>query len=613
MPVLTEDNRVYGDETSSTARRYAIRELVRVEFRRLLTHPIVLAGAVLSGVLLWTLNTGQLPELGRFSTYTGLGLSPLAAAAVMAGHLNTSRARRDDTDMAFAALSLSPTHRTLGHLASAAGPAALAAVMTVAYFLVLLSLGASGSIWLTEAVVGVAVVWLGGVAGTATGIWLPNRAGGLIAVVALGGFQVVLHDMMPGTLHWLALWRTVPEHLGSDLWIRPSTSHLVYLLGLAGLGAAVALYRTAPRLGGITAVAAVAAVVVTGAPQLAPPSGQQVEAVFTQLEAGEQFHVCDQRDTVEYCLFAPYTGWAGHWHALVADVLDPVPDQQHPDLVVSQLRDAMPRQLIDELTGHRAEAATVRGEDLRLGRVPGHTGGQADAQPIRVGETWMRAPTDDLAFSMAVALRAVGLPTQMTLVEPPLDESEPMPVQPGVETDSPLPDKRAQLIPVACHAEGQARAVVALWLASHSTGLDRALPRADSNAAQVVETGTSDGLSYRYVQWAHYDPSSLTSLQGNFPVRWGQADLDLAHQLLARPSDEVAAAVADNWTSWTDARTSAQALVDHFDLDGPVTVTDQMEALGLDPAEHPEIVDAYPNEHHLPGTLAPRPDMPTCS
>lgn len=619
MPALTKpDSRVYDDQRSSTARRYAIKELVRVEFGRLLVHPTVLAGAVLSGLLLWTLNAGQLPELGRFSTSTGLGLSPLAAAAVMAAHLNTSRARRDDTDMAFAALSLSPTHRALGHLVAAAAPAVLAAAMTVAYFAVLLSLGSSGSIWMAEAAVGVTVVWVGGVAGTATGVWIPSRWGGLLAVVAVGAFQVVLHEMMPGTLHWLALWRTVSDHVGSDLWIRPSTSHLLYLLALAGLVSAVALYRSAPRAGGVTAVVAGVAVVATGASQLAPPSEQQVESVFAQLEAGEQFHDCDQRDTVEYCLFSLYAGWAGYWHPLAVDVLEPVPDQHRPNLVVSQRRDAMPQQLIDELTGQRAEAATVRGEELRLARAPGHTGEQADGRPIRVGEIWMSRPADDLSFAVAVAQRAVGLPTDMTLVEPPRDDgAETMPAQPGMKTDTPLPDKQAELLPVACHAEGQARAVVALWLASHSNGLDRALPQADVNAALLLETNTSDGQSYRYVQWAHYDPTARMTngmtMPGSSSVKWGQADLHLTHQLLALPAEQVTAAVADNWTAWTDPAISSEVLVDHFGLQAPPSVNDQLAALGLDPAEHPEIVDAYPNEHHLVGTFSPSPQMPTCS
>ena len=103
----------------------------------------------------------------------------------------------------------------------------------------------------------------------------------------------------------------------------------------------------------------------------------------------------------------------------------------------------------------------------------------------------------------------------------------------------------------ACTVGGQARTVVALWLAGRATpntepGLRRALERSGGVVA-FQGPRTSGGL-------------------GTTPVAWDVADAQYALELLDRPHQEVADFVGAEWEWITDPAISSQMLASRLGL-----------------------------------------------
>lgn len=91
-----------------------VRQLARVEGRRLLRHPVVLVALVLSAA--WTIAFSRLVG-GDYFAAAGPGLLPLLAALV-ATNLAALRSRRSDTDELYESLPSPARTRTLAHLLS---------------------------------------------------------------------------------------------------------------------------------------------------------------------------------------------------------------------------------------------------------------------------------------------------------------------------------------------------------------------------------------------------------------------------------------------------------------------------------------------------------------
>lgn len=92
-----------------------VRQLARVEGRRLLRHPVVLVALVLSAA--WTIAFSRGPAGGDYFAAAGPGLLPLLAALV-ATNLAALRSRRSDTDELYESLPSPARTRTLAHLLS---------------------------------------------------------------------------------------------------------------------------------------------------------------------------------------------------------------------------------------------------------------------------------------------------------------------------------------------------------------------------------------------------------------------------------------------------------------------------------------------------------------
>ncbi len=588
--------------------------LARREALFMLRHPLILVGILASVYVLWSLNRDTLPHLAGYSTYVGMGLAPFAGASLLVAHLQTSRAQRHRTLEIEEPTPAAKQARTFGHLLGSLAVVPVAVAVVTAYMVYLYRLGGAGQPDIGELLVGPLVVGLAGIAGVAAGTWFPNRFGGLIGLGAVAFIQIALQDA-PGTLHWFAWWHTVLWYGGFDLWIRPTWAHVAYLIGVMTIVSAAASFRHGIRIAP-TAMAAIGAVLVLvgGAIQAQLPSDAEVEAAWDRIANPDGYWVTMQRDNVAYKIHPGYERWVDWWDLVISDTLAPISPNDRPALVVEQWHHPFPSQILDEFGrgSPRGQALLERANGLFFGSLP------ADPWPIRVGSTLYLEQRTPLAI--AVAQRAVGLPLLSVQMEGPLYTEEEIvrynyeptdPTEtmnwPGREWGLPRPVMGDRVpLAVACDAEGQAREVIAAWLAGQGS------PRLVASYRDIRRRGVSSTLNggalseywpgdaespTAVIQW-----SSLGWMrQGGFgggngasAVNGSPTATDLAAQLFERPYAEVATGLAENWDEWANPTTSIQAIVEYFDLEPPPTPEQWIERGGRDPSEFLASIAVYP-------------------
>jgi hypothetical protein len=97
---------------------------------------------------------------------------------------------------------------------------------------------------------------------------------------------------------------------------------------------------------------------------------------------------------------------------------------------------------------------------------------------------------------------------------------------------------------VRCRADGQARAVAALWLGAAAT----------PDGARLLRDVVADAGPASTLTFAGWDDPPM------WGVRFKTADARAALNLLERPTADVTRALADRWPSIVDPHTPASAL-----------------------------------------------------
>ncbi|HEX7276877.1 MAG TPA: hypothetical protein VF244_05835 [Acidimicrobiales bacterium] len=252
----------------------ARRSLARVEAYHLLRSPAVLISLALTMPLL-ALGPGSDDSFVRYKVLAGAGCAVLAVGTGVAAALAAARTRRSGTAELFGSLPVGASDVTSAHLLSV-GVALLPAVV------VLVALAGRLQVWdglavpelpglaeppdpdrLTPSVVALAqgplVVVLAGVAGVAVGLWVRSSLASTL-VLFLGGYLLPLP-----MLWWSWDWRRwlVPLAHGLDVdsvlggpqgtvlvvhGVETAAMgwHLLYLLGLIAVVAAIAHARSRP-------------------------------------------------------------------------------------------------------------------------------------------------------------------------------------------------------------------------------------------------------------------------------------------------------------------------------------------------------------------------------
>jgi len=308
---------------------------------------------------------------------------------------------------------------------------------------------------------------------------------------------------------------------------------------------------------------------------------------------------------------------------VIQQTLAPVPAASRPVLVVEQRHHPFLSQIEEEygyLTAE-GEAIVERGNGLYFQQ-------RGDPWPIHVSDTTYLPERDSLAI--AAAHRAAGLPvlpvemdgrpytdeeiaqfhaTPEELVAAGIEDADAGSWWPGKESGEPPPEAgdRWPLV-LACDAEGQAREVLAAWLAAGASPVladayqgiradGPAGPGGGDYGHAITEYQPNDGPAAAAVDWGVLGwirGSGYGSDVAAAAVLGSPTATDLAAQLLEHADPEVAGAVAEHWDEWTDPTTGVAVIIDEFDLEPPPTPQQWLRRGGLEPAEFAAAVAAYP-------------------
>lgn len=310
MTAVTEAPAVAPFPAPTGDARRAVLALARVEARRLLLHPLVLAAlAAYLTVLLWPGGEPEdaYPVLQDIDRETQLGHVLLGPVVMIAANLAVLRSHRRGTDGHFAVLVLPPWQRTCAHLLSVLPTVLVTALIVTGQFTVgALKPGAVGHGSVFELLTGPLLILVCAV----LGVLLGRVAGSalvapLAAVALLAGTFIFAASPEPGS--WL---RSVSPVVVDD-----GGQPLLYLLALSVLAAAGAVLVSGGRTRAVrvTAVASLGAVVATVVLQGMAPSDAVREAREVATRDPAAVQDCERRGATTYCAFPEFTPWIDEW------------------------------------------------------------------------------------------------------------------------------------------------------------------------------------------------------------------------------------------------------------------------------------------------------------
>ena len=539
-PVLSAP-RLPATATATARARSVVPALARQETRRLVTHPAVLVGTVLS--ILWLRLTigNRLPVLHRDDMATAMALLPLAAMTLVAAHLAASRAARDDTEELYGSMAASVTARVAAHLASVAGAFLLAGGLVAGWVAYLLVAGGIGSPSPAELATGPVLVAVGGVVGVLLGTWWPSPSAAPLAVTGLAVIEIVLMSRggPDSPLRRLAPWvppagerfPVLAAGLPRELMVRRPGWHLAYVAAVGVIAGVLALGRLGQGHGGrwrLVAAGVAGLVLLAGSTWslTRPATGSQVAAMVRFVERPHEVQVCDDRAGVRYCAYPAYRELVDRWARAVDGALRVVPDEVRGRGLEVRQRVAF------------AELAGVPGPVYdRLAARPGdgHDAPRAwspDAA-VRPEMRWARGGDDAGVVELALALQAA---TWSVGIEPRTG--------------------------TFCSVPGGAPTALALWIGAQATpGAGAALRRAyDRPAAAIGPFG--DGVAVTGSMWTSGAMGELHD--------WPRAELAVALALLDRPSQDVGSSVRAHWVRLVDPQASTSELLQLLDVAAPV-------------------------------------------
>ncbi len=439
---------------------------------------------------------------------------PLVGMTIVAVHRAVTRARRDDLSELIETCPLPEGVRTVGHLGAVVVPFVVFAMFVVVYIGTKELRGAGpvgpvGPGWLD--LLSAFVLIVGGVAlGVALGRWVPFQVAPVVALLVVAVVSIGLATRGdPGWNPLAELSLSPPvEEIGELLAPRPNAWHLVWLLGLTSLITVAAFaWSRRDRWVGALAFGSVAVVVAGGVGATSGLSSADADHVAELIVAPEDHQTCRTADSgvLDVCVYEGYEETVPV--LLTAEhVATAVPGARRVVIrqgLVSRLVDQLPPEVRDRLPSGRT-------------------------RPVNEIVVGLDPSSDDSTARFALAFSAVGLP---------IDE----------------PQDGVPLIIV-----GQARSVVALWLAAAGLHDDDAL-----GILQPDDEAGDDALN-RSAVWAGvtcWTPPAVTSIE----------ELELARRLAVGDDARMTEVLAERWEHWIDPATGTAELVAALGREGPTT------------------------------------------
>jgi hypothetical protein len=541
----------------NTRQSRALVGAARIEAGLLARNVLVLAGLLAGGLAVWELAIVHHSQLLWWSSgweIGSYGQVVLSVTAVVAAHLATTRARRDGLAQLYASFPTSEPTRTLGHLLALLGvivPSLALLGVTTALFEVHGILG-STDLWVLGA--GVLLVVAGGTVGVAIGRWLPHPMAGIVGALAwfvLPGQS----NQYNSAVVWLFPWAspqltTLPGPLTG---YPPATAHAAELAGIALLAAVVALIARASRpervpvawprwvIVGIAGLVCVAAIAAAGVAQFRPIPAAALSRAVNQVAHPDAQH-CELltagANTARYCVFAAFTPLVPDLEGVVGEVLARVPGGHAQPLLIAQTSQLT---LDDPTLTHGQSRSDIAAWARELAAAPANrpstTALYLDlaSWPVKGHQAKAR-----FALSLGAAEWAVGLPTGTGTA----DQDQP------------------------CAPVDQAREAIAIWLADQATHTNPRPGQAVTPANGFIPIAAG-GQSL--VGWS-YPGLSVDYLSSPGPQTTATGYL-LATAMNQLPAQRVAQVLAQQWTTWTDPRTTDSQLAAALGISMPTVPT----------------------------------------
>lgn len=513
--------------------------LAVAEARLFVRHPLFLMGVALTVAMLAgsTVASTALPILFRDGAELAFSFFPLVGATVLVANLAITREPRSDTAESEASLSLPPARRTAGFLLSALAPF-LVAVGLVALWIVLAKL-AGGVGWprAAEVLTGPVLVANGAVFGTLLGRWLRSNLVAVVVLLVLAAYHSVVlgWDSPSGPEGWFGLMVALGGE-PIELLHRPAPAHLVYLTGVGLVLAGVTYLRDAGARGVRVIVTGLVIAAAGGYVQSRPVSDPVLSGWEAFLAAPETVQACDDRAGVRYCTYPGYGQLIDDWQTPIGGVLERVPDTPRPFEVVQRTSTPLAR------AGFVPPADQV----LRIGQGEERLGRWGDDGALHPDLDWGRGAglgADQLSLALGAANVQLGLPV-------------------GAREF----DGRAG----ACWSGGQARAVVAMWLAATATPHTE---QAFRSVRQEIE------------DYGGYTMGEVHQMSG--AVHWSKEDIAVVLAMLDQPHDVIHHELTGGWDRWSSPQTATTELVSALGI-APVRMDD--------PSGTPYAVNGLENE-----------------
>ncbi len=484
--------------------------LSRVEVRELASSAAVGVAVGFCGLIVYMFGYEWAADysgglIGSFDLYP-IYVHPLAGLVVLAAHRARTRATRDGTQEVFDACPTTHATRTVGHLLTAWMPAVLAlvflAVQTVAFSQAVTVVHGEVGAQQLAAVVGAAALCIGATClGVALARWAPWTLVPVAAVIGIGFATTALAtagDRLSEPLRQLSTWLNDPS--STNLFVAPHwLAHHVWILALVGLVAVLALVRDQPRPG-VFAAGAVLVVAASGSAVAAtrPIDASDAQRIAAMINDPETHQRCIDVSGLPLCTFPTDIALAEHFADVVAPVAAAAP----------------PGTLDGWAVRHRVdvdlEVDDLDPEVRRLLAEPD------DRQLIPMKMIGHHLAEEGARFW--VALTAVGI-THDTREGSKLSVS------------------------------GQARGVIAFWLATRGVDADTAANMTSFHADAPDSTRSYDR------------PWPDSCFAGPAPVVWEVADVDAGRLLVGAPEAEVAEVVFARWDHFTDRKTTTEELL----------------------------------------------------